>query len=130
MIWLERGLVVSPVYYALVVTQAQFEKALKSLNIEKSEWPPFMKTSHANATTHFFTKSTGEECAIVCMPKKLPKGVTKLQAYALLVHEAVHIWQAIKDYLGERDPSKEFEAYSVQRIAQSLMFAYEELRHE
>lgn len=45
----------------------------------------------------------------------------------MLTHEAVHIWQEIKLQLGEKEPSYEFEAYSIQNISQNLMEAYKRL---
>ena len=43
---------------------------------------------------------------------------------ALLVHEAVHVWQAFCEDIGEKSPSDEFEAYSIQSISYELMTAY------
>lgn len=45
--------------------------------------------------------------------------------HGLLLHEAVHIWQRSKLLMGEKEPSIEFEAYSIQRIAQDLFDMYE-----
>ena len=39
----------------------------------------------------------------------------------MLVHEAVHVWQAYCREIGERNPGDEQEAYAVQSIAQELM---------
>ncbi|HAV3704902.1 TPA: hypothetical protein JIE85_003720, partial [Acinetobacter baumannii] len=50
----------------------------------------------------------------------------QIQVYGLLLHEAVHIWQIVKRRMGEREPSSEFEAYSIQAIAQDLFKMYEE----
>lgn len=50
----------------------------------------------------------------------------QIQVYGLLLHEAVHIWQIVKRRMGEREPSVEFEAYSIQAIAQDLFEMYEE----
>ncbi|WP_242100976.1 hypothetical protein, partial [Acinetobacter baumannii] len=41
----------------------------------------------------------------------------QIQVYGLLLHEAVHVWQKMKKLMGEREPSSEFEAYSIQAIA-------------
>ncbi|GEA69115.1 hypothetical protein PA3_32730 [Acinetobacter pittii] len=49
-----------------------------------------------------------------------------IEVYGLLLHEAVHVWQKIKKLMGEREPSVEFEAYSIQAIAQDLFEMYEE----
>jgi len=42
----------------------------------------------------------------------------------LLIHEAVHVWQNVRDLISEDRPSREFEAYSIQSIAQKLIDAY------
>lgn len=52
--------------------------------------------------------------------------LTIIEIYGLLLHEAVHIWQRIKLRMGEEHPSKEFEAYSIQHIAQDLFYMYED----
>lgn len=49
-----------------------------------------------------------------------------IQIFSLLLHEAVHIWQRVRMRMGESEPSKEFEAYSIQRIAQDLFWLYEQ----
>lgn len=41
-----------------------------------------------------------------------------------LVHEAVHIWQAIKTAMDETDPSDEFEAYSIEDVFGKLFEQY------
>lgn len=50
----------------------------------------------------------------------------QIQVYGLLLHEAVHVWQKVKKLMGEKEPSPEFEAYSIQSIAQDLFKMYEE----
>ena len=51
---------------------------------------------------------------------------TSVEIHGLLLHEAVHIWQRVKQRMNERDPSTEFEAYSIQAIAQDLFAMFEE----
>lgn len=45
---------------------------------------------------------------------------TLIEVHKLLLHEAVHIWLRVKKLMGEKKPSVEFEAYSIQRIAQDF----------
>jgi len=123
--WLNRDLLTSPYCYALCLSEEVFHVELRSLEVPERHWPEFLKTSHAHATTNFFEKLDGaENCAIVTMHPSKDREIE--QVYALLVHEAVHIWQATKELIGEDHPGKETEAYAIQRIAQSLMFLYKE----
>lgn len=125
--WLDRGLLTSPYCYALCLSEEAFHAELRRLNVPERHWPEFLKTTHAHATTNLFEKlDEAANCAIVTMhPNKDPRRELE-QVYALLVHEAVHIWQYSKEVIGEDHPGKETEAYAIQRIAQSLMFSYKE----
>ena len=49
---------------------------------------------------------------------------TTAQVYALLVHEAVHMWQEARARIGEIAPSQEFEAYAIQALSQRLFEEY------
>ena len=124
MIWLDRALLITPIYFGLCKSEKDFNKELKRLGIARKEWPRFI-SDNSNATIHFFdNKSNAKRCCIVCV--KSEKGISKIQLYALLVHEAVHIWQAIRENIGERYPASEQEAYAIQAISQQLFTAYNE----
>lgn len=121
--WLDRTLLVSPICFGLCKDEESFKKELKRLGIKKKDRPDFMKNGHSDATAHFFdTSNNASHCCIVCVPNN--KKATKVQIYALLVHEAVHIWQHIKENIGERWPGAEQEAYAIQNISQELFMAY------
>lgn len=45
-----------------------------------------------------------------------------------LVHEAVHVWQGYREYIGESKPSDEFEAYSIQGIFSTLLLEFSRSR--
>ena len=124
-IWIDRALVMSPICIALCVTGEQFKKELDYLNMPLRDRPLFTLNDHSDAATHFLTKGS-DTCCIICIRRR--KGISAHQVYALLCHEAVHVWQEIKDIIGENDPGHEFEAYSIQRIFQNLMEAYKELK--
>ena len=94
------------------------------MNVPKDKRPDFLKSSHAHATTHFFKRSD-KVVAIICIRKNSAFDIN--QIHALLLHEAVHLWQEIKIYIDENNPSKEFEAYSIQALAQNLFYAYKKM---
>lgn len=122
--WLDRAIVQSPIYYTLLLDDASFRREMRRLKVPEAEIPSFVN-SGADATTHFLIQGgSGRECAVVCL--KAGDHSTE-QVHAMLVHEAVHIWQSIRRRIGEHSPSEEFEAYSLQWLAQQLMYAYAEL---
>lgn len=118
--YLDRSLVWAKYRYALCLDENDYHKELKRLRINSPN--PFLNSS-CNATTHIFENGETFVC-IVCM--KVQKGITPIQIAGLLVHEAVHIFQNNCDAMGEREPSEEFEAYSIQWLSQELMESYVE----
>lgn len=121
--WLDRTLVISPYHIGLCISEKQFYKEIKRLKLPKGDNPIFMPSPTANACVHFLENSEGR-AAIVCFGAA--KGKSKKQIYSLLLHEAVHIWQAIVDHIDGGKPCDEFEAYSIQSIAQKLFYSYDE----
>ena len=119
--WLDRTLMVGP-YLALVLSEAEFNSALKDVGIKKADGPDWIKTPQADATTHWMEHKDGSLACIIAIRKR--EGVTGIQIAAMLVHEAVHVFQRYCQHIGEDAPSSEFEAYSIQSIAQNLMVAY------
>ncbi|MEG2114568.1 MAG: hypothetical protein RRZ38_11845 [Hafnia sp.] len=71
------------------------------------------------AAANFITNDKGETLVVIYMPRC---EIDVLFQRGLIVHEAVHIWQEIKMMMNEASPSIEFEAYSIQRISQDLMY--------
>jgi len=118
MMWLNPRLVDSSVYFCLCVTEKQFKEKLKYLKFR--EELSFVNCG-SDATTHYFERK-GKTTAIVCFKDDASRVIE--QNIALLVHEAVHIWQQVRELIGEHSPSKEFEAYSVQSITQELLRCY------
>ncbi len=121
--WLDRSLVVGP-YLALVTSDAEFQKALDDCSIKPADRTPWIKNSTSDATAHYLENPSGELVCIVAIQVKA--GKTGPQIAAMLVHEAVHVWQQFRDRIGETSPSAEFEAYAIQTISQRLMEAYSE----
>lgn len=99
--------------YTLVRNQKQMNKAFGKKNA-----PEFMPVECLALCT-----VRGDK-AVIQIGKT--KKFSKVQVYALLVHEATHVWQEILSQMSESAPSTEFEAYSMQTISQHLFTMYEE----
>lgn len=117
--WCDRNLIKSPVYYTIATSEKIMQRELKRLKVpDKFEHV----SSGSDATTQSFTDETGKQISIVCFYDH--KSNPDLLNLSLIVHEAVHIWQKIRDSMGEKEPSAEFEAYSVQMISQELFLEF------
>ncbi len=92
------------------------------MKIDRREWGYFIKNEHSSATMHTLANDTGKLVHLVCLRPNLK--IKPEQIYAMLVHEAVHIWQKFRKHIGERKPSSEFEAYFIQSISQVLIESY------
>ena len=118
--YLNRALVYGA-HLALCMDEREYTRELKRLKVSTSV--PFL-TGDSHACTHTFERSDGDVTCIVTMK---PKPHWNLETiYALLVHEATHIWRQTREFIGETNPSPEFEAYSMQNISQRLFEAYRE----
>lgn len=120
--WLRRDILATPISYTLCTTEAQYDSEVRRLKIKGPN--PWLN-DHAMATCHHFDKSSvGEEgaCAIVCI--QTPPDKTPIEVAGLLCHEAVHLWQEYCDYIGEKHPGREMEAYVIQWLSQCLMEEY------
>lgn len=113
------ALIVGSYQTTVCTSQAMFERELKDMNWPRDDWPYWLKTEHANACCHAFHD---KGICIVCVPPAPDRD--QVEVAGLLIHEAVHVWQHECNAIGEDSPSKEFEAYSIQRIAQGLLAEY------
>lgn len=125
--YVQMGLVTSPIAIALFIDEESFRKGLKKVGYKGWKDESFLPSAQANACVHSFYGDDGKEMNIVTIDYEKCLKQDKQQVYSILVHEAVHIWQHIKEHIGEKEPSKEFEAHSIQRIAQNLFYLYDDL---
>lgn len=108
------------VEYTLVLNQKQFKKAMKKLGVQDKQ-AHFLDRG-ADAQVTWFENGRKQ---IVQLGNT--DGIDPISVVGLLAHEAVHVWQSVQNYIGEEHPSREFEAYSIQRILQDLLFSHQEL---
>ncbi|KQD09668.1 hypothetical protein APD05_08510 [Acinetobacter nosocomialis] len=105
------------VHYTLARNQLHMDLLFEDMNnVDK-----FLSVEGAAAQVDFYSDGA---YVIVQIGEAADKD--QIQVYGLLLHEAVHVWQKVKKLMGEKEPSPEFEAYSIQSIAQDLFEMYEE----
>jgi hypothetical protein len=118
--WLNRDLILGP-YVTLCTTEEEYREAVAHCKTPLEKMSPWVNDG-ADATTHSLENTLGEMVCIVTI--RVIAGEDPVAVAAMLVHEAVHVWQRWRASIGEHAPSKEFEAYSIQIISQRLMQAY------
>lgn len=118
-IWCNRGW--QPVEFGFCPSKGAWKREMRKMGYSPESYPD----TAACATT--FTKN-GKKKVIITVRDGAEKTHTLIEVVGLLVHEGVHVWQEIKQSMGEGSPSIEFEAYSVQAIAQELMAAFKASR--
>lgn len=117
--WLSRSIAAPGPYLTLCLNESEFKTAMRHLRADSSM--PWVN-ENANATMHSLHNSGGRLCCIVCLA--VTGKLTPIEIAGILVHEAVHVWQAYADNIGERFPGAEQEAYAIQAISQELMTEY------
>lgn len=117
--WLDRVSYLLPVYFTVASSQAIIDRELKRMKVRAQVGVD----PGAGATTTFLVNNEGKLCAIVCLFDH--KKIEKKQLYALLVHEAVHIFQEAMCKMGEKTPGQEFMAYTIQKISQDLFYEFD-----
>jgi hypothetical protein len=115
--WLDRRISAPGPFLSLCTSEAEFQAALRHLGVD--DRPAFLSSPSADATTHFLESKRGALACVVCLGDH--KGRGPIEVAGLLVHEAVHVWQKHAEWIGERHPGVEQEAYAIQSIAQELM---------
>lgn len=125
--WLNRGLLLGG-YLAFVTSQAEFDQALKEIDLPDYKedfvphgWP---------ACTHSFANVNGSVACIVGLNMERAAQEDPIDVAALLVHEAVHVWQHNESAAGKLGCfGTEGEAYAIQNISTSLMTEYARRLH-
>lgn len=113
--WLDRT-IMRGVYLTLCTSQKEFDRISKHLGIASEVW---LEDSH-NACMHTYDNK-GKVTCVVCIELTVHEPIV---VAALLVHEGTHVKQKLMDFIGEANPSKEFEAYVMQNICQELFTEY------
>ena len=115
--WLDRGLVYAP-RMVLCLSEQEYLQAVKLYRVGYPH--PWILHGQA-AAVHTWERDGMSACAVCLNP---PEEFDSINVACSIVHEAVHIFQRLCEQLGETHPSKEFQAYSIERITETLMREY------
>lgn len=122
--YLSQPLMPMPVSLALFIDRKAYfawAKRLKILGVTE------FVSNDANGCCHYFENDkTGATLVAVCLDPEKLEGLDSIKIASLIVHEATHVYQECMEFIGEKDPGREFEAYSIQHISEQLMRAYVE----
>lgn len=111
--WLPRSLFNGP-YLCLCLSNKDLKKVNKHLKTSLA-WPS------ANGSCYQLESNDKVTC-VVCLNSVLGHSIEAL--VGILTHEATHVVDDTFSFIGEKEPSKEFRAYSMQNVTQTL---FEEL---
>lgn len=123
--WLDRNLLQLP-KFCLVFNEKEYLQALKDSKCNPLEAETWLAEGSAACVHSLYNKGSLYNC-IVCIGEQ--NDVEGIDTASLLVHEAVHVFQRFAESIGEHNPSKEFEAYGIQKISYRLMEEYKRKIH-
>lgn len=95
--------------YLICANQEIYDNACREFLYESLTFP-----DDANACVQHLEREDGDKISVI-MAFKLD-GMGFIEKLGVLAHEAVHVWQGYIEIIGESEPSKEFEAYTIEEI--------------
>lgn len=121
--WLDNHLIMG-CCFTLCLNQKQYNQALKDAQVRKAIRKTFMQHAGADGCTETFSVDGCKPVCLVSLASSVTKKSSRAYIYGVLVHEAVHVWQKYRDWIGETNPSKEFEAHAIEQISYQLICAF------
>ena len=118
-IWFDRGHY--PTYIGFCPSARAWRREMRKLQALDEPYPD------ADAKCTRF--ETGDKTVVlITMSERLDDGCPIGRA-ALLVHEAVHAWQYVREEIGQTGrEGKEIEAYAIQHLTMNVLDAYQKTR--
>lgn len=122
--WLSRDTVRAP-HLLLCLSEAEYQRAVRHCKVPRAN--PWIDEDRQVACVHTWECEGSLVCVVCLAPGALEQ--EPVDIILTLVHEAVHVFQRLCDSIGEETPSREFEAYGIERIAEALIAEYRR-RHQ
>lgn len=118
---IDRTLIENPYRVHIAISDEQYQ-ALRGVYLGDSD--DFWTDSGSDAAVHEWD-SDGLKIIVVCIDPAFNGSASN--ALEVSVHEAVHIWQKIKQYFNEDSPSDEFEAIAIAGLSSKIVVAFNQL---
>ena len=108
-------------YVGVCKTKTQFSRELKRLKLNDVNVEKIWRAD-ADAATYFFEKERKQLAIVVMNAEKVPHDADVASVVGLVAHEIIHVWQSIKEDVGENNPGHEMEAYYLQALIQEALY--------
>lgn len=119
-VWIHHG--PFPGWSAFVPNEKSWKKLMVKLDAVDEPYPK----KDACITTFFDTPEG--RVTVLTVGEHLDNSRNKLRLTALIAHEVQHLWQGIKENVGEKQASSECEAYMIQWLLTQALEAFEDTR--
>lgn len=101
-----------PAHIGISFCELGFQKEMKRMGIKNHQFT----SDGATATANMFTDENGDSCYIICFDADKHKKMPLVRVYSTLIHECIHVWQFLKEHIGEKNPGIETEAYFIEDL--------------
>lgn len=108
---------VRPPRILLCLSESEYQNAVSYCSIRNAGG--WLDEGEQVACVHTWESEGMLTCVVCLCPGALDSD--PVDVILTLVHEAVHVFQRLCDSIGETAPSREFEAYSIERISGALV---------
>ncbi|MBB5040816.1 hypothetical protein [Shinella fusca] len=116
-VWLDQGW--QPVAIGFCPSEAAWDREAKRWNIS-ADYPSI--AGWGGHTALFNNSTTHQNIILVTVGRGSERDA--MEVISTIVHEAVHVWQFVRQVIGEDNPGIEMEAYAIQNITENLVDAY------
>lgn len=119
-VWVNLGFL--PVEVGYAPNARAWKKTLKAKKLDTEPYP-----TTAGRCIHWVGTGIGPDVVLITVGRHA-KGRSMTQVIGIIAHECMHAWRHIRESIGEKEPSSEFEAYVLQAMVQCIVRAHMERR--
>lgn len=118
------------VSFAVVTQERAWYEEQDQLGMHPTSMCVWLEPRHQAKVVELENPETGNRRIYMLLDPAVLAEAGGIEAARIVCHESVHVWQAAAERVGERDPSREIEAYMVDFIFASAMNTVAPLVHK